>query len=147
MKNLARSFGALLLFALTAVVIALPSPANAATPAPVQPAVVVLQPIAVDVPASGFNCNTGMLCAYKDANYSGTVTAWSGLTLHQCFRLAGTPLDDAVSSIHNYSTHNVNAQADGCTGAFGFTDHPGESFSNLAGTGWNDVISSFYVAN
>lgn len=93
---------------------------------------------------ASFNCNTGMLCLYNDANYSGTVTAYTNPT--GCHSLSGLAADNNVSSIHNFTSHAIVMDIGySCSNLFQFTVNAGQSFSNLAGSGWNDGISSFKV--
>lgn len=141
-KRIALLFAALL--ALTAVA----SPAYAAstsTQAPVLTSAVLIAPGIVVAPATGFNCNTGMLCLYNDANYGGTVTAYSNPALG-CHSLVGTPADNQVSSIHNYTTHDDTMDVStNCNNFSGFVDHAGQSFQTLSGSGYNDLLSSYRV--
>jgi hypothetical protein len=130
-------------------VVAAPATANAAPADPVTISIVMTHAAdgstIITAPAVGFDCNTGMLCLYNDASYAGTVTAYSHPSVG-CHTLVGTPADNKVSSLHNYTTGDISMDpSTNCNNFSGFVAHAGQSFQNLATTGYNDLISSFRV--
>ena len=109
-------------------------------------AMVAMVGIFIATPAhASFNCNTGMLCLYNDANYAGVVTAYSNPALG-CYSLSGTSADNNISSIHNYTSHRIRMDIGySCSNFFQADIGVGQSWANLAGSGWNDTFSSFQV--
>lgn len=92
------------------------------------------------------NCSAGRFCVFTDANGGGLSYYWT--QPHGCVPTQGA-FNDSISSFSN-KTGRAGAffRDGGCPSTWGATLPFGanETNNNLAGTGFNDAISSYWIS-
>lgn len=91
-------------------------------------------------------CSTGYVCAWQNSGWTGTMAMYDPGYIQSlpgsCLNIQNSSLQDEISSLASYGTELRFYNNIGCSGGSFIDLFGGQQIKDLAGSGFNDAISS-----